>query len=105
MRVDLTGLLGPGGTGSVNGTQLPGGGIGPVKGSSGFGDLLMENLAKVNKLQEDATHGSEDLLAGRRDDVETVLMQTQKADAAFRMLLAVRNKLMEAYEEIKQIRV
>jgi len=105
MNVDPAGLLGPGGAGGIGGAKLPGGGIGPVKGSSGFGELLLQNLAKTNKLQEDATHATEDLLAGRRDDVETVLMQTQKADAAFRMMLAVRNKLMEAYEEIKQIRV
>jgi flagellar hook-basal body complex protein FliE len=74
-------------------------------GAAGFKDLLMQNLQRVNQLQQDATEAVEDLHAGRRDDLETVLMATQKADTAFRMLLQVRNKVMSAYEEIKQIRV
>jgi flagellar hook-basal body complex protein FliE len=74
-------------------------------GGPSFKDLLMDNLNKVSELQEDATRAVEDLQAGRRNDVETVLMATAKADTAFRMLLAVRNKMMSAFEEIKQIRV
>ncbi len=71
----------------------------------GFRDLLTQNLARVNELQQDATKAVEDLTTGKRDDLETVLMATQKADTAFRMLLQVRNKVMDAYNEIKQIRV
>lgn len=74
-------------------------------GGPSFKDVLMENLNQVNELQQDATKAMEDLQAGRRNDVETVLMATAKADTAFRMLLTVRNKMMSAYEEIKSIRV
>ncbi|XOV74059.1 MAG: flagellar hook-basal body complex protein FliE [Phycisphaerales bacterium] len=70
-----------------------------------FKDLLMQNLQKVNSLQNDATKAIEDLNTGKRDDLETVLMATQKADTAFRMLQQVRNKLMDAYSELQQIRV
>lgn len=70
-----------------------------------FKDLLMQNLEQVNELQQDATRAIEDLQAGRRNDLETVLMATAKADTAFRMLLSVRNKMVDAYEEVKQIRV
>ena len=71
----------------------------------GFKDVLMENLAQVNRLQQDATTAIEDLQTGKRDDLETVLAATAKADNAFRMLLQVRNKVLDAYNEIKQIRV
>jgi flagellar hook-basal body complex protein FliE len=47
----------------------------------------------------------EELAAGRRNDVEGVLLATQKADTAFKMLLAVRNKVQAAFEEVKQMRV
>lgn len=70
-----------------------------------FKDVLLDNLSKVNELQQDATTAIEDLQTGKRNDLETVLMATQKADTAFKMLLAVRNKVFEAYEEVKQIRV
>ena len=39
------------------------------------------------------------------DDIEQVMIATQKADTAFKMLLQVRNKVLEAYDEIKQMRV
>ncbi len=78
----------------------PAGGHGPA-----FKDVLMDNLAQVNKLQQDATRAVEDLTTDKRDDLESVLSATAKADTAFRMLLAVRNKVMEAYQEIQQIRV
>ena len=67
--------------------------------------MLEAQIAKVNELQQDATQATEDLTAGRRDDVEGVILATQKADVAFRMLLQVRNKMMAAYEEVKQIRI
>lgn len=77
---------------------------GPADGPS-FKDVLMENIQKVNQLQQDATTAIEDLQAGRRNDLETVLMATAKADTAFKMLLNVRNKMMDAYNEIREIRV
>ena len=67
--------------------------------------MLQQQIAQVNQLQTDASIAIEDLAAGRRDDVETVIIATQKADLAFRMLLQVRNKVMDAYEEVKQIRI
>ena len=56
-------------------------------------------------MQAEASNAIEDLQTGKRNDVEGVLLATQKADTAFRMLVSVRNKLSQAYEEIKQIRV
>jgi flagellar hook-basal body complex protein FliE len=67
--------------------------------------VLLENIEQVNKLQQDADMAIEDLQAGRRDDVANVMIAKQKADMAFQMLLQVRNKMVDAYEEIKQMRV
>jgi flagellar hook-basal body complex protein FliE len=44
-------------------------------------------------------------MTGRRDDLEGVIMATEKADTAFKMLQAMRNQVMQAYDEIKQMRV
>lgn len=74
-------------------------------GSVNFREELARQIGEVNKLQEDATVAAEDVLTGRRSDMEGVMLATQKADSAFRMLLAVRNKVMDAYDEVKQMRV
>lgn len=76
------------------------GGAGPQ-----FKDVLMDHIEQVNKLQQDADMAVEDLASGRRDDYAGVLIAKQKADLAFQMLLQVRNKMVDAYEEIRQMRV
>ena len=73
--------------------------------TTSFKDVLMKNLEQVNKLQKDAEAAIEDLYTGKRNDVAGVAIAQQKADLAFQALLQVRNKLMDAYEEVKQIRV
>lgn len=99
---DPIGLIGAGGAGGIA-PRPPR----PVPNAAGpnFKDVLMANLNEVNKLQKDATEAIEDLASGRRNDLEGVVLATQKADTAFRMLQAVRNKVIQAYEEIKQTRV
>ena len=65
----------------------------------------MKNIEQVNALQTDAERAIEDLAAGRRDDLAGVMIAKQKADIAFETLLQVRNKLMDAYDEFRQMRV
>ncbi len=81
-----------------------GAGGGAEKGP-GFRQLLNEQIEKVNQLQRDATEAIEDLSVGRRDDIESVLIATQKADTAFKLLLQVRNKVIDAYDEVRQMRI
>jgi flagellar hook-basal body complex protein FliE len=99
----MGGAGGLGGIGAgANGAQGPG--QSPGDGPS-FKDVLMENIKQVNDLQQDASKAIEDLTAGRRNDVEGVMLATQKADTAFKMLVQLRNKMQGAYEEVKQLRV
>ncbi len=108
MMADPLGLIPGGAAGGVNparpATPQPPRGPGAEPHAS-FKDVLMKNIEQVNRLQQDAEVAIEDLASGRRDDMDAVLMAKQKADVAFQMLLQVRNKMMDAYEEVKQIRV
>ncbi len=74
-------------------------------GGASFKDALMKQIDQVNRLQQDAETAIEDVVSGKRDDMDNVMIAKQKADIAFQMLLQVRNQMMDAYEEIKQIRV
>lgn len=86
-----------GGLGKAGGQNSPGG--------AAFRDVLLENLNQVNDAQQDANRAVEDLTSGRRTDVEGVILATEKADNAFKMLQAMRGKVLQAYDEIKQVRV
>lgn len=85
--------------------HAPAGGKALEPGQASFKDVLMNNIKQVNELQQDAAAAIDDLQTGKRNDLEGVLLATQKADTAFRMLVSVRNKVQQAYEEIKQLRV
>jgi len=98
----------PPGPGGAQGPGAQQGGPGEANqpdDGPGFKDVLMDEIEQVNKLQQDAQTAIEDLQTGKRDDVDAVMMAKVHADTAFNMLLQVRNKLMEAYDEVKQIRV
>jgi flagellar hook-basal body complex protein FliE len=70
-----------------------------------FLSMMQDELAKVNQLQSQADQATQQLLVGDRSDVENVMTAAETANQAFRTLQALRNKLMEAYDEVKQIRV
>ncbi len=70
-----------------------------------FGRLLGQSISEVNSLQNQSTQNVEQLITGGDVEPAEVFASVQKADMAFRMLLQVRNKLMQAYEEVNNIRI
>ena len=77
---------------------------GPTSGAS-FADTLKNSIQEVSRLQQDASQAVQDLATGKTDDVTGVMTAMEKSDLAFKTLLAIRAKLMDAYEEIKGISV
>jgi flagellar hook-basal body complex protein FliE len=70
-----------------------------------FGDLLKNQISQVNQMKVDADKAVEDLATGKRTDMDQVFMAVEKADLAFRALMEIRNKLMDAYEEINRMQI
>ena len=75
------------------------------EGTSAFKDLFLKGLDQVNQMQLDADQAVEQLFTGGEVDSAEVLTAVQKADMAFRMMLQIRNKLVDAYQEIKNLRI
>jgi flagellar hook-basal body complex protein FliE len=76
----------------------------PASGAS-FADVLKDSINEVSRLQQDASSAVQGLTTGKTDDVTGVMTAVEKSDLAFQTLLAIRSKLMEAYDEIKNIAV
>jgi flagellar hook-basal body complex protein FliE len=70
-----------------------------TSGPEGFGDLLEEAVGKVHRLEGEANRSLGALLEGKADIAE-YMMASQKVDLSMRLLLTVRNKVIEAYKEI-----
>jgi flagellar hook-basal body complex protein FliE len=73
--------------------------------TSSFADVLKKSIDEVSKLQQDASNAVDAVATGKTENVTGVMSAVEKADLAFKTLLSIRSKLMDAYEEIKQISV
>ncbi len=80
-------------------------GTGAAEGQSSFKDILMKNLNEVNQLQEDADQKLQDFVSGKTQNLGEVISASQKAGLAFNLLTQIRNKLQDAYDEVKNLRV
>lgn len=93
--------------------RIAGGSLGQTGAAKGqgtgntasFADMLKDSIGEVSRLQQDASKAVEDLATGKTEDVTGVMTAVEKSDLAFKTLLSIRAKLMEAYEEIKSISV
>ena len=70
-----------------------------------FKDVLMKNLNEVNQMQQDADSTLENYVTGKSGNIGEVISASQKANMAFSMLVQIRNKLQDAYDEVKNLRV
>jgi flagellar hook-basal body complex protein FliE len=77
---------------------------GPVGGQP-FKNILLEALNQVNTMQSQANEAVEQLVTGGDVNPAEVLTTLQKADISFRMMLQIRNKLVQAYQEVNNIRI
>ena len=77
---------------------------GQAAGTS-FKDVLMDSIQQVNTMQLEADQAVESMFSGGEINPAEVLTAVQKADLAFRLTMQMRNKLMEVYQEIKDIRI
>jgi flagellar hook-basal body complex protein FliE len=66
---------------------------------------MLQAIDQVNAMQLDADQSVEQLLTGGNVNPAEVLTAVQKADLSFRMMLQVRNKLVQAFQEIKELRI
>lgn len=70
-----------------------------------FKTFLLDSIGEVNSMQQDANRAVEQLATGGDVSPAEVFTAVQKADLAFRMMMQVRNKLVQAYQDVQNIRV
>lgn len=68
-----------------------------------FQDVLGSMLQKTEDSQDQAARLAESVARGEPQDLHTVMTAMAEADISFRMVLEVRNKLVDAWQEIKRM--
>ncbi len=69
-------------------------------GSTPFSDLLQDAVGEVQALDDQASTAVRGLMSGAGVDVHQAMIATQKASMAFELALAVRNKAVQAYQQV-----
>jgi flagellar hook-basal body complex protein FliE len=72
---------------------------------SGFSDVLLHAVNEVNNLHQSADKAITNVQAGNTGSLHEAMITLEKADISFRTMLTVRNKLIEAYQEIMRMQV
>jgi len=80
--------------------------VGKVQGSrESFSDTLKKFITDVNTLQNKASEAEENLATGEITDVHEVMIAVEKANTSMELMLEMRNKIVEAYQEIMRMPV
>ena len=70
-----------------------------------FSQLLVDSLSETSQLDMQAQHAIQQQLAGEDISQVEVFTAVKKADLSLRMMLQIRNKLVDAWQEIQQLRM
>ncbi|AJF07599.1 flagellar hook-basal body complex protein FliE [Geoalkalibacter subterraneus] len=78
----------------------------PQKNSGpGFGEMLKDTMQKVNNAQVEADRQVERLHTGQAKNLHEVMISMEQADISLRLMVQMRNKVTDAYQEVMRMQV
>lgn len=94
-------------TSAKSGGNVAAGSAAAVAGSGlgGFARLLTQFLSDAGTQQAHAEQAVSNLASGRADNVHNVMLSMAKADLSFHLVLELRNRISDAYQEIMRMQV
>jgi flagellar hook-basal body complex protein FliE len=70
-----------------------------------FGEIIKSSIADVNKLQKDSDNAIRNLVTGEEADIHKTMIMMEKSAVSFQLMMAVRNKIITAYETIMRMQI
>lgn len=77
----------------------------PGADGAGFKDMLNGFMKDVNDLQMTADESIKKLATGEIKDVHQAMIKSAEADVSFKLMMEIRNKLMDAYKEVMKTQI
>lgn len=74
-------------------------------GGSTFADTLKKAVDNVDSLQKDADVKMQQLVTGKSDNIHDTMIAAEKADIALKLMVQIRNKMIDAYQEVMKMQV
>ncbi len=76
-----------------------------TKSKVSFADLLKNKVQEINKLQLDADNAISKVELKDSGSIHEAMIALEKASISFRTMMQVRNKILEAYQEVMRMQV
>ncbi|GAB6167705.1 flagellar hook-basal body complex protein FliE [Clostridium carnis] len=73
--------------------------------SNNFRNILKENLDKLNEKQVESDNMNNDLIMGKKVDLHEVMLSTEEAKMSLQLAVQVRNKVVEAVQELTRMQL
>ncbi len=70
-----------------------------------FLGMLRQSVDQVNQHQHQADHAVKEMVAGRNKNIHETLLAVERADASLKLMMQVRNKILDAYREIMRMQI
>jgi flagellar hook-basal body complex protein FliE len=77
----------------------------PFEAQESFKNVLQDALEKVNQTQKESNAATQSLMNGNMDNLHQVMITAEKASVTLQTTLEIRNKVVEAYQEIMRMQV
>jgi flagellar hook-basal body complex protein FliE len=71
----------------------------------GFGNMFEQMISSVDAKESQAQAVTRDVLLGKNDQVHQSMIAMQEANVAFQLMVQVRNKVVESYQELMRMPV
>ncbi len=86
-------------------SMFPDTGVQKRTGTTGFADMLGDAVSQTNEAQLDADKAAVALQTGKAENLHEVMLSMEEADISMRLLVQMRNKALDAYQEIMRMQV
>lgn len=74
-------------------------------GGETFSDMVQDAIQAVDQAQKTADQNVEDIVMGRSDNIHDAMISMQKARLSFQMMMEIRNKAIETYQELSRMQI
>ena len=103
INFDMSSIKSITGTGINKAIDITAGDEKAADGAPSFAEFLSGAINNVNDLQKASDTQKQDFASGKTDNIQDVMIAMEKADIGFQMALQIRNKVLEAYQEIMRM--
>jgi flagellar hook-basal body complex protein FliE len=78
---------------------------GASKTATDFASSLKDAVESVNQAQKESDRKMQELATGKSNNIHETMIAAEKADLSLRLMVQVRNKIIEAYQEVMKMQV